>query len=105
MHTFKLKCDDNTEKETFDFKKSHGTTIEILFNTVLLLQTMTSRMEFTGSIMFSYFNKCLLDNALEEWCSVTLHEDDQTVKNFRFSLQERLTILLPDNTMLCFLMM
>jgi chemotaxis receptor (MCP) glutamine deamidase CheD len=44
LHTFKLKCDDNTEKETFDINKSDGTTIEILFNTVLLRQTMTSRI-------------------------------------------------------------
>jgi hypothetical protein len=27
--TFKLKCDDITKKETFDVKKSDGTTIEI----------------------------------------------------------------------------
>ena len=45
-HTFKLKHDDNTEKETFDVEKSDGTTIEILFNTVLSFQTMSSRMEF-----------------------------------------------------------
>ena len=85
LHTFKLKRDDNTEKETFDVKKSDGTTIEILFNTVLLFQTLSSRMDFTGAIMYSYFDKCLLDNALEEWRSVTPHEDDQTVENFKFS--------------------
>ena len=38
LHTLKLKRDDNTEKETFDVKKSDGTTIKILFNTVLLFQ-------------------------------------------------------------------
>ena len=42
LHTFKLKRDDNTEKETFDVEKSDGTTIEILFNTVLSFQTMSS---------------------------------------------------------------
>jgi hypothetical protein len=83
LHTFKLKRDDNTEKETFDVKKSDRTTIEILFNTVLLFHTMSSRMDFTGALMYSYFDKCLLDNALEEWCSVTPHEGDQTVKNFK----------------------
>jgi hypothetical protein len=29
-----------------------------------------------------------LDNAFEEWRSVTPHEDDQTVKNFKFSMEE-----------------
>ena len=65
-HTFKLKRDDITEKETFDVEKLDGTTIEILFNTVLSFQTMSSKMEFTGAMMYSYFDKCLLDNALEE---------------------------------------
>ena len=41
LHTFKLKRDDNTVKETFDVEKSDGTTIKILFNTVLLFQTMS----------------------------------------------------------------
>ena len=91
LHTLKLKRDDNTEKETFDVKKSDGTTIKILLNTVLSFQTMSSRMEFTGAMMYSYFNKCLLDNALEEWRSVTPHEDDQTVKHFKFSLDSRPT--------------
>ena len=65
-HTFKLKHDDNVEKETFDVEKSDGTIVEVLFNTVLSFQTMSSRMNFTGTMMFSYFNKCLVDNALEE---------------------------------------
>jgi hypothetical protein len=98
--TFKLKRDDNTEKESFEVKKSDGTTIEILFNTVLSFHTMSSRMEFTGSMMYSYFDKCLLDNALEEWRSVTPHEDDQTVENFKFSLKEWFIALLPDNAFL-----
>ena len=37
-HTFKLKRDDNTEKETFDVEKCYGVTIEILYNAVLLCQ-------------------------------------------------------------------
>ena len=84
LHTFKLEHDYNIEKETFDVKKSDGAKIEILFNTVLSFQTMSSRMEFTGAMMYTYFNKCLLDNALEEWGLVTPHEDDQTVKNSCF---------------------
>ena len=100
LHTFKLKHDDNTEKETFDVEKSDGTTIEILFNTVLSFQTMSSRMELTGAMMYSYFNKCLLDNALEEWHLVMPHEDDQTVENFMFSLEEWFNALLPDNAFL-----
>ena len=99
-HTFKLKRDDNTEKETFDVEKSDGTTIEILFNTVLSFQTMSSRMDFTGATMYSYFDKCLLDNALEEWRSVMPHEDDQTVENFKFSLEEWFNALLPNNAFL-----
>ena len=61
---------------------------------------MSSRVEFKGQMMFSYFDKCLLDNALEEWCSVTPHDDDQTVKNFKFSLKEWFNALLPDNAFL-----
>ena len=100
LHIFKLKCDDITEKETFDVEKLDGTTIEILFNTVLSFQTMSSRMDFTGAMMYSYFDKCLLDNALEEWRSVTPHEDDQTVENFKFSLEEWFNALLPDSAFL-----
>ena len=65
VHTFKLKHEDNEEKETFDVKKSDGITIEMLFNTVLSFQTMPTRMAFTGPLMYSYFDKCLTDNALE----------------------------------------
>ena len=99
-HTFKLKHDDNTEKETFDVEKADGTTIEVLFNTVLSFQTMSSRMDFTGTMMYSYFNKCLLDNALEEWRAVTPHEEDQTEENFKYSLEEWFSTLLPDNAFL-----
>ena len=95
MNTFKLKHDNNTEKETFDIKKSDRTRTEILFNTVLSFQTMSSRMEFTSAMMYSYFNKCHLDNSLEEWHLVTPHEDDQTVENF-----EWFNALLPNNAFL-----
>ena len=99
-HTFKLKHNDNVEKETFDVEKSDGTIVEVLFNTVLSFQTMSLRMNFTGTMMFSYFNKCLMDNALEEWRSVTPHEDDQTVETFKYSIEEWFSTLLPDNAFL-----
>ena len=99
-HTFKLKHNDNTEKETFDMEKSDGTTIEVLFNTVLSFQTMSSRMNFTGTMMYSYFNKCLMDNALEEWQLVTPHEDNLTPENFKYSLEEWFSTLLQDNAIL-----
>ena len=100
LHTFKLKLDDNKEKEAFDVKKSHGTTIEILFTTVLLFLIISSRMKYTGLMMFSDFNICLLDNAHEEWCSVMPHKDDQTVESFKFHLEEWFNALLPDNAFL-----
>ena len=99
-HTFKLKHNDNTENKTFNVRKLDGTTIEVLFNTVLSFQTMSSRMNFTGTMMYSYFIKCLLDNGLEEWWLVTPHEDDQTPESFKFYLEERFSTLLPDNAFL-----
>ena len=56
VHTFKLKHEDNEENETFDVEKSDGITIEMLFNTVLSFQTMSTRMAFTGPLMYSYFD-------------------------------------------------
>ena len=50
VHTFKLKHEDNEEKETFDVEKSDGITIKMLFNTVLSFQTMSTRMAFTSAI-------------------------------------------------------
>ena len=97
---FKLKREDSLEKETFEVEKSDGTTLEILFNTALLFNTMSSRMNLTGAMMFSYFDKCLLDNALDKWRSVTPHEDNQTVENFKYSLEEWFTALLPDDAFL-----
>ena len=61
---------------------------------------MAKRMEFTGPMMFSYFNKCLTDNALEEWRAVTPHEDDQTAENFKYSIEEWFITLLPGNAFL-----
>ena len=100
FHTFKLKHKDNIEKEMFEVEKSDRTTIEILFNTVLSFTMMMKRMEFTGPMMFSYFDKCLMDNALEEWHLVTPHEDDQTSENFKFLLEEWFNALLLDNAFL-----
>ena len=88
------------EKETFDVEKSDGTTFEILFNIALLFKTMLLRMDFTHSIMYSYFDKCLLDNVLDKWRLVTPHKDDQTIKNFKFSLEEWFTALPPDDAFL-----
>jgi hypothetical protein len=58
---------------------------------------MLNQIELTGSLMFSYFDKCLADNALEEWHSVTPHSDNQIEENFDVSIEEWLTSLLPDN--------
>ena len=99
-HTFKLKHNNSTEEETFDVEKSIGTTVEVLFNTVLSFQTMSSRMNFTGTMMYSYFNKCLVDNALEEWWLVTPHENNQTPENFKYSLEEWFSTFFPDNAFL-----
>ena len=82
FYTFKLKHKDNIEKEMFEVEKLDRTTIEILFSTVLSFTMMSKRMEYTGPIMYSYFNKCIMDDALEEWHSVTPHEEDQTIKFF-----------------------
>ena len=100
FHTFKLKHKDNIEKEMFEVKKLDRTTIEILFNTVLSFTMMSKRMEFTGPMMYSYFDKCLMDNALEVWWSVIPHEEDQMVKNFKFLLEEWFNALLLDNAFL-----
>ena len=99
VHTFKLKHEDNKEIETFDVKKSDGIAIEMLFNTVLSFQTMSTRMVFTGPLMYSYFDKCLTDNALEVWRSVTPHPDDQTIENFQsiynYARSDTRTLFLP----------
>ena len=69
-------------------------TIEKLFNTVLSFQTMSTRMAFTGSLMYAYFKKCWTDNALEKRHSVTPYQDDQTIENFSALKKNG---LLPDN--------
>ena len=58
VQTFKLKHDGTSEKETFDVEKSDGTIIEVIFNTILSFKTMSNQMQLTGSLMFSYFDKC-----------------------------------------------
>ena len=100
FHTFKLKHKDNIEKEMFEVKKLDRTTIEILFNTVLSFTMMSKRMEFTGPMMYSNFNKYLMDNVLEVWRLVTPHEEAQMVKNFKFLLEEWFNALLLDNAFL-----
>ena len=97
VFTFKLKHEDNEDKETFDVKKLNGMTIEMVFHTVLSFQTMTTRMAFSGLLMYSYFDKCFTDNALEESCSITQHQDDQTIENVQYSQEEWITSLFPDN--------
>jgi hypothetical protein len=66
VQMFKLKHDGTNEKETFDVEKSEGIIIEVMFNTILSFKTMSNEMELTGSLMFSYFDMCLADNALVE---------------------------------------
>ena len=91
LQTFKLKQDYNMKKGSFNVQKSDETTIEILFITGLLFLTMSSRMEFTGPMMFLYFDVCILHNALEELCLAMPHDDDQTVRNFKVFLKEWFT--------------
>ena len=74
---------DNIEKETFKFEKSNETIIEILFNIVLSFYTMAKRMDFTGSMMYSYFSKCLTDNVLLIWCLVIPNKENQRFENFK----------------------
>ena len=57
-------------------------------------------MEFTGPTVYSYFDKWDTDNALKEWCLITLHKEDQTVKIFKFSPEEWFIMLLPENAFL-----
>ena len=58
---------------------------------------MSNQMELTGSLMFSYFDKGLADNTLEEWHSVMPHSDNQTTETFEYLIEEWLTLLLSDN--------
>ena len=41
-----LENDDNTEKVTFDVKKSDGIRIKVMLNMMLSFETMSSRMNF-----------------------------------------------------------
>ena len=57
IHTFKIKHEDNNKEEIFDIKKSDSTTFEILFLTVLYFQIISTRMAFTGPLLYWYFDK------------------------------------------------
>ena len=85
IHTLKLKHEENDKIDTFDVEKSDSTTVEMLFLTILSFQTMSTRMTFTGPLSYSYFDKYVTDNTLEELRSVTPHQDDQTIENFKYS--------------------
>ena len=63
IHTFKLKHSDNLKKESFDVEKSDGKQSKCH----VTLCSHSSMMVFTGPMMYSYFDMCLLDNALEVW--------------------------------------
>ena len=65
VHTFKHKHGSNEEYDS-DVEKSDGMTIKMLSNTVLSFQTMSTRISLTGLLIYSYFDKCLTDNAIEE---------------------------------------
>lgn len=80
FHTFKFKHKDKIEKEEFKVKKFGGTTIEILLNTVWSFNAMTMRTKFTKLMMCSYFEKCLMGNALKEYHLVTLYKNEQIEK-------------------------
>ena len=80
LHKYKLKHDDNFGKK-FDVKKSDWNHIRNFVQCChISFHTMSLRMELKGPMMNSYLNKCLLDNVLDKWQSVTLHKDDQTVE-------------------------
>ena len=86
------------KKKLFEVEKSDSMAIEMLFNTVLSFQTISTRTVCTGSFMFSYFNKCFTNNTIEKSHSVTPCQDDQTIENFDYSQGEWLTSLLPSNS-------
>ena len=58
----------------------------MLFHNIFSFQAMSSRTEFSSHMMYSFFDKCLLENALKGWQPVMPHEVDQRVQNFEFSL-------------------
>ena len=60
IHTFKLKHSDNLKKESFDVEKSDGKQSKCH----VTLCSHSSMMVFTGPMMYSYFDMCLLENAL-----------------------------------------
>jgi hypothetical protein len=91
INTFKLKHEDYEEKETFDVEESDSMTMQMLFYIDLSFQTMSTRIGFTGLLMFTYTGMCFTDNALEEWQIVPLHQKIQTIENIEDSQEEWLT--------------
>ena len=88
LQTFKLKCGDCDNKESFDIKKADGNSIEMSCNTVLSFRLMNDRMQFSGLDLFNYFAKCLTMNALAEWHIVTpLAQEDRTKDSFFMAQQ------------------
>ena len=91
INTFKLNHEDNEEKLTFDVKESDTMTIQMLFYIDLSFHTMSTRIGFTGPLMFSYSGMCFPDNALEEWQIVPLLQKHQSIENIEDSQEEWLT--------------
>ena len=63
LQTFKLKCNDCDNNDSFDIEKADGNLIEMICNTVLSFCLMNDRMQFSGPDHFNYFAKCLTINA------------------------------------------
>jgi hypothetical protein len=59
----------------------------MIFHNIFSFQAMSSSIEFTSPMMYSFFDKCLLNNALKGWQPVMPHVD-QRVENFESSLAE-----------------
>ena len=47
-------------------------------------------MNFAGSMLYSYFDKCHLDNTLDKWQLITPHKEHLTVENFEVPLKNDL---------------
>ena len=57
LQTFKLKCNDCDNNESFDIEKADGNLTEMSCNTVLSFCLMNDRMQFSGPKLFNYFCK------------------------------------------------
>ena len=64
LQTFKLKCNNCGNKESFDLKKTDGNLIEMICTTLLPFCLMNDMMQFSCPDLFNYFAKCLTMNAL-----------------------------------------